>query len=65
MTRSEHRTGYLDMPMSHQDIADHLGFTIETLSRTITTMEKSGSIARSSGRILVLRNHTSLAQIAN
>ena len=56
---------YLDLPMSHQDIADHLGFTIETLSRTITTMEKSGSIARSSGRTLVLRNCTSLAQIAN
>ena len=47
-------TSYLDLPMSHQDIADHLGFTIETLSRTITTMEKSGSIARLSGRILVL-----------
>ena len=58
-------TGYLDMPMSHQDIADHLAFTIETLSRTITTMEKSGSIARLSGRILVLRNRTSLAEIAN
>jgi CRP/FNR family nitrogen fixation transcriptional regulator len=58
-------TGYLDLPMSHQDIADHLAFTIETLSRTITTMEKSGSIARLSGRILVLRNRTSLAEIAN
>ena len=58
-------TSYLDLPMSHQDIADHLGFTIETLSRTITTMEKSGSIARSSGRTLVLRNRASLAQIAN
>ncbi|MFZ1184101.1 MAG: helix-turn-helix domain-containing protein [Pseudolabrys sp.] len=58
-------TSHLDLPMSHQDIADHLGFTIETLSRTITTMEKSGSIARSSGRTLVLRNRASLAQIAN
>ena len=56
---------YLDLPMSHQDIADHLGFTIETLSRTITTMEKSGSIARSSCQTLVLRNRASLAQIAN
>ena len=52
------RTGkskYLDLPMSHQDIADHLGITGETLSRTITALEKSGSIARASCRTLVLQ----------
>jgi CRP/FNR family nitrogen fixation transcriptional regulator len=32
--------------MSHQDIADHLGLTIETVSRVITYMETSGLIAR-------------------
>ena len=58
-------TSYLELPMSHQDIADHLGFTIETLSRTITRLEKSRSIARSSCQTLVLRNRASLVQIAN
>jgi CRP/FNR family transcriptional regulator, nitrogen fixation regulation protein len=54
----------LNPPMSHQDIADYLGLTIETLSRTITTLEKSGSIARSSGKTLILRNYALLAQIS-
>ena len=39
---------YLDLPMSHLDIAYHLGLKIETLSRSITALEKSGSIARAS-----------------
>jgi CRP/FNR family nitrogen fixation transcriptional regulator len=56
---------YLDLPMTRQDIADHLGLTIETLSRVITKLDKSGSIARTSCRTLVLRNRASLAQLSN
>jgi CRP/FNR family transcriptional regulator, nitrogen fixation regulation protein len=49
---------YLDVPMSHQDIADYLGLTTETFSRSITDMERSGLIARvASQRRLLLRNH--------
>ena len=49
-------SNYLDLPMSHLDIADHLGLKIETVSRTITELVKSGSIARASYRALVLRD---------
>jgi len=55
----------LDLPMSHQDIADHLGLTIETLSRVITQMENSGFIARGrSTRDLILNNRHALACMA-
>jgi len=42
--------------MGYQDIADHLGIKIETLSRTITELEQSGLIARTSSRgVLALK----------
>jgi len=56
---------HLDLPMSHQDIADHLGLTIETVSRTLTDMERSGIIARVSPRRLILQNPSSLAHMLN
>jgi CRP/FNR family nitrogen fixation transcriptional regulator len=56
----------LDLPMSHQDIADHLGLTIETLSRMITQMENSGVIVRGrSHRDLILKNRRVLVRMAN
>jgi CRP/FNR family nitrogen fixation transcriptional regulator len=36
------------LQIGHQDIADHLGIKIETLSRTITELERSGALARTS-----------------
>jgi CRP/FNR family nitrogen fixation transcriptional regulator len=56
---------YLYLPMSHLDIADHLGLKIETVSRTITELVKSGSIARASYRTLFLRDRASLVRIMN
>jgi CRP/FNR family nitrogen fixation transcriptional regulator len=51
--------------MSHQDIADHLGLTIETISRTITELERLQLVARLSPRTLVLLNRPSLSRIKN
>jgi CRP/FNR family nitrogen fixation transcriptional regulator len=42
--------GRLHLPIGYQDIADHLGIKIETLSRTITELEQSGLLTRSPPR---------------
>ena len=65
MSRRLGKTKYLDLPMSHQDIADHLGLTIETISRTITELERLQLVARLSPRTLVLLNRPSLSRIKN
>lgn len=49
----------VDLPMSRQDIADYLGLTIETVSRTLTLLEKGGSISFCSTRRIALNNRSS------
>jgi CRP/FNR family transcriptional regulator, nitrogen fixation regulation protein len=41
-------TGTFALPMTRRDIADYLGLTIETVSRTITQLEADGALLRSS-----------------
>ena len=50
----------LELPMSRQDIADYLGLTIETVSRVLTDLEKSGAIALPNSRRVMLRNADAL-----
>jgi len=53
----------VELPMSRQDIADYLGLTIETVSRTLTSLENAAAIALPSSRRIVLRNRTALRQL--
>lgn len=54
---SERQTGgrAVDLPMSRTDIADHLGLTIETVSRAFSQLRRSGAIEYASARHIVLR----------
>ena len=54
----------VELPMSRQDIADYLGLTIETVSRTLTDLERSGTIFLPNSRRVVLRNRDALADTA-
>ena len=53
----------VDLPMSRQDIADYLGLTIETVSRTLTLLEQEAAIALPSSRHIVLRNRAALRRL--
>jgi CRP/FNR family nitrogen fixation transcriptional regulator len=56
-------TDSLDLPMSRQDIADYLGLTIETVSRTMTQLVSEAAIGLPSSRRIVLRNRSALRQL--
>ena len=51
------------LPMSRQDIADYLGLTIETVSRTLTSLEGADAIEVSTSRRIVLRNRSALKRL--
>ncbi|MCB1496286.1 MAG: helix-turn-helix domain-containing protein [Bauldia sp.] len=53
----------LDLPMSRQDIADYLGLTIETVSRTLTRLECDMAIEIPTSRRIVLRDRQALGHL--
>ncbi len=53
----------VELPMPRQDIADYLGLTIETVSRTMTQLENAATITLPSSRRIVLRNRAALGRL--
>ncbi len=53
----------IELPMSRQDIADYLGMTIETVSRTFTALEAAATIEVTTSRRIVLRNRVALNRL--
>ena len=54
----------ISLAMSRQDIADYLGLTIETVSRTLSQLERDAMIALPSARQIRLRNLDALQDLS-
>lgn len=54
----------IELSMSRRDIADYLGLTIETVSRTMMQFEKEAVIGVPSARRIVLRDRAALTRVA-
>ena len=63
MVRRSPATDSVELPMSRQDIADYLGLTIETVSRTFTQLESKATIELPSSRRVALRNRGALQRL--
>jgi CRP/FNR family transcriptional regulator, nitrogen fixation regulation protein len=57
--------GTVDLPMSRRDIADYLGVTIETVSRTLTQLTNMAAIAMFGPRKIAIRNVGLLQRFAS
>jgi CRP/FNR family transcriptional regulator, nitrogen fixation regulation protein len=57
------RSQDIELPMSRADIADYLCLTIETVSRTLTQLERQCTIALPTSRHVVMRNRSALMQL--
>ena len=56
--------GTIDLLMSRQDIADYLGLTIETISRTLTHITRIGAIAILRARRVTIRDPGLLSRLS-
>jgi len=63
MARRESATEMVELPMSRQDIADYLGLTIETVSRTLTHLEAEEAIELPTSRRVRLRSRARLQRL--
>jgi CRP/FNR family transcriptional regulator, nitrogen fixation regulation protein len=53
----------VELPMPRRDVADYLGLTTETVSRTMTQLERESTIAMPTFRRIVLRDRVALQRL--
>ena len=60
----EAATGEIHLPVTRAEMADHLGLTIETVSRNITRLKRDGLLAEERGERILLPDRRRLGRIA-
>ena len=58
------KTNIIELPMSRQEIGDHLGLTIETVSRTFSKFEDAAVIGLPNSRLVTLLDRAALERIS-
>ncbi len=64
LSREQETNDNIHLQMSRQDIADHLGLTIETVCRALTDLKKRGLIVMPSARIFSIPDEDCLSDVA-
>ena len=57
--------GAITLPMSRRDIADYLGLTLETVSRTMSQLQGEGAVELSGARQVTLHSRTKLRTLGS
>jgi CRP/FNR family nitrogen fixation transcriptional regulator len=60
MAERASESNIVELPMSRQDIADYLGLSLETVSRTLSALQTAAAIEVPTSRRIVLRNRDAL-----
>lgn len=56
-------TGLIDLPMLRRDIADYLGLTLETVSRSFSELQSAGVVELDGARHVILRKRAMLEEM--
>lgn len=65
MARRTTSSSTVSLPMPRRDIADYLGVTVETISRTLKQLESAGWIESMSPRQIQLKNQAALIRLVS
>jgi CRP/FNR family nitrogen fixation transcriptional regulator len=65
MDQRMHPMGAISLPMTRRDIADYLGLTLETVSRTISQLQAKGMVALSNARQITVQRRSKLRELGS